>query len=201
MALSWVAVTALAAACSPSVAPSTLAAIAKVESGFDPWAIGVNGPHPKQLHPASAAAATAAAQRLIAGGANVDLGLAQINVHNLASLGLTIANAFEPCRNLAASARVLAADYRAADPAIGEQAALRTSISLYNTGDPLRGFRNGYVAKVTAAATLAVPALDPSATAMTESAVPPPPAWDVFARSAGTTKTFVIQPQISGDRP
>lgn len=171
----------LAQACAPQVAPQTLLSVVRAESGFDPLVVAVNGPAREVLHPASPQAATATASRLIAQGRSVDLGLGQINNRNLAPLGLTVAAAFDPCRNLAASAEVLRAGYARAAPAPGdEQAALRTALSLYNTGDPSRGLRNGYVARVTRAAAAIAPALAGSEPPPDE----PPPAWDVFARPA-----------------
>jgi len=181
---------AIAAACAPQVAPETLLAMARVESGLEPLAIGVNGPAPRGLRPARLEAAVANASALIAAGRSVDLGLAQINSRNLARLGLTPRTAFEPCRNLAAGARVLEAGYRRATPAPGqEQAALRTALSYYNTGHPSRGLRNGYVAKVAAAARGGMSA---STERRPEAAIapePPAPAWDVFARAR---RGFVI---------
>ena len=191
----------LVATCAPEVAPQTLLSIAKVESGFDPLAIGVNGPRPTRLHPRSKEEAVATATRLIATGANVDLGVSQINSRNLGWLGLTVPDAFDPCRNLAASAKIMAADYdRAASMAPGEQTALHTALSYYNTGDPRRGYRNGYVAKVMAAAGQVVPALTPEGDHSPVAPVTPPaPAWDVFARRSEPTSGFVFNPQLSGD--
>jgi type IV secretion system protein VirB1 len=192
----------LAHNCAPSVAPETLISVAHVESRFDPLAIGVNGRTPRALHPASREAAIEQASRLIGAGSNVDLGLAQINGKNLGWLGLTVADAFDPCRNLAAAAKVLVANYTgAAQSASGEQVALKAAISMYNTGDRSRGFRNGYVQKVSRAAAYIVPALAPDATedppasvlptdppeggqpVMLMAAEPESPSWDVFASS------------------
>lgn len=186
MALDLPTLLGLATACAPQVAPQTMVAIVRVESAFEPLAIGVNGARSRAERPATIAAAAARAEALIARGHSIDLGLAQINSRNLAWLGLTPRDAFDPCRNLAAGARVLEAGYRRAAPAAGqEQAALRTALSYYNTGHPERGLRNGYVAKVTAAAGQ-VPRI-PQASA----AAPPPAAWDVFARAQ---RGFVITP-------
>jgi type IV secretion system protein VirB1 len=182
---------ALAAACAPAVAPPTLLALTKVESGLEPLVIGVNGPQPQRLAPRSTPAAIAQAARLIAAGRNVDLGLAQINVRNLAPLGLTLADAFDPCRNLAASARLLAEGYRRANPQSGgEQVALRTALSFYNTGDAERGYRNGYVARVVAASRR-------STAAGPEAAARP---WDVFGRARSRSVGFVFTPSL-GDQP
>jgi type IV secretion system protein VirB1 len=196
MPLDLAALQTLAEACAPAVAPTILLAIDQVESGFDPLAIGVNGPTPRRLSFASPAAAGSAARRLIAGGADVDLGLGQINARNLPRLGLSPEAAFDPCRNLAASARVLADDYRRIAPPAGrEPAGLLTALSYYNTGRADRGFANGYVARVTTAAHRIAPALQAS------DAVPAPPsesarrerpAWAVFAATPGAP--FVFSP-------
>jgi type IV secretion system protein VirB1 len=191
----------LAPVCAPAVAPRTLLAIAKVESGFDPLAIGVNGAWPRRLTFKNPDAAAEAAHALIAVGENVDLGLGQINSKNLAPLGLTVEGAFDPCRNLAATAQVLATGYRRAAPDPGhEQEGIRTALSFYNTGRPDRGFANGYVAKVTAAAQV-VPALAGSDAAppATPPAPPPRPAWDVFGATSPRSG-FVITP-VSGVTP
>jgi type IV secretion system protein VirB1 len=202
MSLTLASMLLLAQNCAPTVAPETLISVAHVESRFDLLTIGVNGRTPRALHPATREAAIAAASRLITAGANIDLGLAQINSKNLGWLGLTVADAFDPCRNLAAAAKVLVANYTGtSQTSPGEQAALRAAISMYNTGDRSRGFRNGYVQKVSRAAAYIVPALTPESghqepplalSAPTPEAAPPvmltaaepaPPSWDVFASS------------------
>lgn len=186
-------VMALALQCAPTVAPETMLSIIKVESGFNPLAIGVNGAPQVRVRATSKATAAAHAEALIGRGRNIDLGLAQINSANFGWLGMSPASALDPCRNLSAAERILSEGYRRArakqsDP----QAALRTALSYYNTGHARRGFENGYVAKVEDAARRLVPALragpaalppHPSATDI----APPTPAasWDVFARSEG----------------
>lgn len=198
MPLTWVVVTALAAACAPTAAPSTLAAVAKVESGFDPLAIGVNGLDRRQLHPATLKEAVGMATRLIVAGRSVDLGLAQINSGNLARLGLSVDRAFDACANLEASGRVLQAAYARVSPGVyGQDIAVQKALSLYNTGDPTRGFRNGYVARVvTAAGSAKVPSIAPAPS------LAPPPAWDVFARAeTAGDPIFVFSSAPSGDAP
>ncbi|MFC5342875.1 lytic transglycosylase domain-containing protein (plasmid) [Brevundimonas staleyi] len=189
---------ALARACAPNVAPATLVAVAHTESRFNPFAIGVNGPTPRSLYPATAEAAARTAAALIAEGRSVDLGLGQINSANLAWLNLSVADAFDPCKNLAASARVLSAGYRPVDATPeARQSALRIAFSLYNTGDPSRGFRNGYVAKVERSADLLAPRMPADAVtadlagaapvpigAITLTAEIEPPSWDVFGRAS-----------------
>lgn len=199
----------LAGACAPAAAPGTLAAVAATESGFDPLAIGDNttGTSWRQ---GSREEAIALARSLIGDGHTVDLGLMQIDASNLAPLHLSLSEAFDPCASLSAGARVLATNYTPARGAgaeidSSEQAALQRALSRYNTGSPTKGFRNGYVARVLAAAKRVVPEIDLGATVAepskpstgpatppwnvfnesTASAQPGGPAWDVFPRSVG----------------
>lgn len=207
MGLPLAAALALAAQCAPTIAPETLLSVVQVESRFEPLAIGVNGLPRITVAPASVPEAVATAERLIAAGRSVDLGLAQINSRNLPWLGLSVADVFDPCTNFRAAARILQQGYARSDAGrVGEQAALRTALSYYNTGHPLRGVTNGYVSKVSAAAGRIVPALattfpaDLQQTA-TAPAVPAARAWDVFGEVrevAGFVTTVVIA--ASGER-
>jgi len=149
----------LAEACAPDAAAETLLAIAEVESGRQPLAIGVNRPARASLRFASREAAVEEARWRLARGEDLDLGLMQINGRNLAWLGLALGDAFDPCRSLEAAGRLLADAYdkalgRGLDPA----AALDAALSTYNTGHPSKGLRNGYVARVRAASPSPAPA-------------------------------------------
>jgi type IV secretion system protein VirB1 len=190
----------LAAQCAPAVAPETLLSVVQVESRFDPLAIGVNGKPRVAISPSTPREAVAKASALIAAGRSVDLGLAQINSKNLGWLGLTVDGAFDPCRNLAAAARVLQVGYEGGADA---QPALRRALSRYNSGDARRGFANGYVAKVERAATEVVPAIQARPSRLTpptpEADEPPPAAWDVFGQTAPAN--FVIRVSAPGDAP
>lgn len=177
----------LAQHCAPTVAPATLLAVAKTESNFDPWVVAVNGPARRVYHPSSASAAANLARLLLARGQNLDLGLAQINSRNLARLGLAPESAFDPCQNLAASARLLQSDYaRARSWSPDAQGALQIALSRYNTGDDRKGVQNGYVARVGRAAEGLVPALSTAAPSLAVAPSEPkrPPSWDVFASAS-----------------
>ena len=88
---------ALAQECAPAVHPQTLAAIVKIESGFKPFAIGINkGTATLKRQPESKEEAVKTAKELIAGGHNIDMGLGQINSANLRRLGLTVKDVFDP---------------------------------------------------------------------------------------------------------
>jgi type IV secretion system protein VirB1 len=203
MTMSLAAALALAAQCAPSIAPQTLLSVVQVESRFNPLAIGVNGAPRIAISAATKGEAVARASALVAAGRSVDLGLAQINSKNLGWLGLSIEDAFDPCANLAAAARVLQEGYARSDvDRVGQQAALQTALSFYNTGRADRGFANGYVGKVTRAAAHIVPAIDAPAGPRPPSAPEPAaadiapsstPAWDVFHEVNDGASTFVIK--------
>ena len=153
---------ALAQQCAPTVAPQTLAAIVKQESGFRPLAIGINGGARLERQPANVGEAVATAKWLIEKGYNIDLGLGQINVKNVAKMGLSIEDTFDPCKNLAASAQILTENFQGAKRSTqNDQVALRAALSMYNTGSYTRGFENGYVQNVLAKAGDKAPNYEP----------------------------------------
>ncbi|WP_341319531.1 lytic transglycosylase domain-containing protein [Paraburkholderia sp. IMGN_8] len=142
----------LAQTCAPHVDTQTLAAVVRVESSFNPDAIGVVGGHLKR-QPRNYDEAVATAHALAARGFDFSLGLGQINVRNLARFGETIETIFEPCRNLRASGVILAQCFaRSAGQTRDEQGALRGAFSCYYSGNFSTGYREGYVARVIAGA-------------------------------------------------
>ncbi len=161
----------LAQQCAPQVAPATLAAIVRTESGFNPYAIGVvHGQLVRQ--PRSLAEAIATAQDLERRGWNYSVGLAQVNRSNFARYELSPDTAFDSCLNLAAGAAILSACYRAARGEAAQiQQALKASLSCYASGDFVTGYRTGYVQRVVGNAAIGsiptvpvVPAIAPEAT-------------------------------------
>lgn len=139
----------LAKECAPWVAPQTMAAIVKTESAFRPLAIGVNGGAKLARQPETLDEAVVTAKWLIANGYSIDLGLGQVNSLNLSKTGLSVVDAFDPCKNVAAAAMILQWNYQSAKSRVdGEQAALQAALSAYNTGSFSKGITNGYVQKV-----------------------------------------------------
>lgn len=145
---------ALALACAPQVHPDTVRAIARVESSFNPFAIGVVGAH-LERQPRTKAAALATIQSLDAAGWNYSVGLGQINVGNFARLGLTPHSALDLCSNLAALQTVLTECYARARSSNAAQRALRLALSCYYSGNFTTGMRHGYVRKVVLASAAA----------------------------------------------
>ncbi|SCX35841.1 lytic transglycosylase domain-containing protein [Agrobacterium rosae] len=182
--------TQLATSCAPTVHVETLAAIARTESAFHTGAINDNTDRRRYLPRSREEAIALATDLVTVKRHSVDLGLMQVNSANLPSLGLTVADAFDPCKNIAGGARVLVAAYRT--PAAGQdtQPALLQALSRYNTGHHAKGFSNGYVAKIQASAEQIVPAIrvdrtPSSGQAEREASVAPapPPSWDVFGQA------------------
>jgi type IV secretion system protein VirB1 len=134
--------------CAPNVAPETIAAIIRVESGGNAFALGVNGPVNRLARPQNAPEAIRQARYYMSLGYSVDLGLMQINSNNLAGLGYSVEEILDPCNNLRAGSRILSRGYAGAVKRYGQgQDALKAALSAYNTGNYERGFQNGYVAK------------------------------------------------------
>ena len=172
----------LARQCAPDVHISTLSAVVRHESAFNPLAIGVNAKPHRSIRPKSKEEAVEAVRELMAKGVDFDVGYGQINVRNWKWLGVTPESIFDPCVNLASAQRVLVNCYQRAAKLHGPgRKALYAAFSCYNTGNLTSGFTNGYVGKVIAGAGLAVPAIVKNAGAMTDaqkkadSSVPPKP--------------------------
>lgn len=199
MILDIATVVALAHQCAPSVAAETLVSVVHTESHFNPYAIGINAKGVAAPDPASRASAAAAARRLIARGYNIDLGLGQINSANLKWLGLSVEDAFDPCRNLAAAARVLSGNYLSvvrSSPTT--EAAIATAVSMYNTGSRSRGFGNGYVGRVYASSTVVVPAIRHGPAPAMPTTPAPPPALGTQAPAA-SAPTITVDWDTSAD--
>ncbi len=169
MILQLASVVALAQQCAPSVAPETLVSVVHTESKFDTLAIGV-----------------------------IDLGLGQINSANLRWLGLSVEDTFDPCRNLAAAARVLSSNFLDAARTQGSSdRAISVALSMYNTGSQARGFGNGYVARVYASSAVIIPAIRGLAPTGAGSArsTPPIPASETPIQEPRIVQTAVKAPR------
>lgn len=146
--------------CAPAVEAVTLAKIAKQESALRPWALSVNYPNGTarklgepggyarlKQQPTSKPQAIRWANRLIEQGHTVSFGLMQISSQNLARLGYTLEQAYEPCTNIKIAGKLLAQKMASAK-VIAPENPLPVALSLYNSGDVRMGFSNGYVSGV-----------------------------------------------------
>jgi type IV secretion system protein VirB1 len=141
-----------AAQCAPYVAVSTLRAMATVESGMNPFAIGVvNGRLVRQPQTISEAISTVNA--LEKSGTKFSAGLIQIYNKNWSRLGLDAENVFDVCINMRAAQSILVDCYRRATvPADGPQLGLRRALSCYYSNNFVTGYHHGYVQRVVATA-------------------------------------------------
>jgi type IV secretion system protein VirB1 len=152
----------LAERCASGVPAETLLAIARTESGLNPNAISINRPkaaaclaghadgeliltkQPKDRREAESWLHWLSAHRY-----TVSIGLMQVNVEMAPQFHVRPEQLLEPCTNLRLAAAILVSLYTGVAREIGEGFdALDVALSLYNTGDPNTGVRNGYVANV-----------------------------------------------------
>ena len=215
------------AACAPNVAPATLERIIAVESAGQPLAVnanvkwvnakdkdgnpvmvvtadGITKPERKKVTFKSPIAiktvqdAVTVAYMAIEAGHSVDLSYMQVNSKNLNALGYSVEDMFDPCKNLAAGARVLTAFYASALPKYKtEQAALKAALSAYNTGDFEKGFTNGYLARYgvngQSTALVSVPAFNPYAADTAVSFKQPPKKEEAMSSTKGEEAPALAQ--------
>lgn len=137
--------------CAINVAPSTMLAIVRVESGGNPWAIGLNQGQRLRFPAQSLLQATAWVNYLEAHGYDFDVGLGQVNVRNVHKYGYKAHDMLEPCKNLWVASTILTKNYQGALlRSLTPKEALFKAISAYNTGNYNHGFTNGYVQRVIA---------------------------------------------------
>ena len=147
---------AMAKKCAKDIDPMTFQAIARTESSFNPYAIGVvNGVLRRQ--PENKAEALAAVQQLRQQGRNFSMGLVQVNVKNMRPYGLTDDTIFDVCENLRVGGAILKDCFSRASG--DEQQRLQQALSCYYSGNFRRGFasHDNYVARVVNNAKLNTP--------------------------------------------
>lgn len=116
--------------------------VVNVESGSNPYAIGVVGAR-LERQPQNLDEAVATVRMLESQGYNFSLGVAQVNRYNLAKYGLdSYDKAFDTCSNLVAGSRILAQCYAQSGGDWGK------SFSCYYSGNFTKGYDDGYVQKI-----------------------------------------------------
>jgi soluble lytic murein transglycosylase-like protein len=119
----------LVLSCAPLVAQDTARALIQVESGGNPFAIGVVG-GALVRQPANLPEAVATVAALEAAGWNYSVGLGQINKRNFQRFGLNPQTAFEPCANLTAMQGILGECFSRASRRASTQTALARRLQL-----------------------------------------------------------------------
>ena len=136
---------AIAEACAPAIHKDTVLALVRVESGFNPYAIGVVGGRLSR-QPRNLEEALTVVNQLEGNGFNYSLGLSQINKYNLPKLGLDIRKVFDPCTNLRAGQTILSECHsRAKAGGMDGQEAVKAALSCYYSGNFTTGLKDGYV--------------------------------------------------------
>lgn len=139
--LSTTAFLAAAMQCAASIHPSTALDVARVESGFNPYAIAeiipkarkTSGVNPVISHlPASRAEAERIIRRLAVQDRRYSVGLMQITSTNFRHYGVTATDLLDPCTNLSVFERILSDCYR-------RGGSLKRALSCYYSGN----FRTG----------------------------------------------------------
>ena len=139
--LSTTAFLAAAMQCAASIHPSTALDVARVESGFNPYAIaeiipkarGASGDPPVISHlPASRSDAEHIIRRLMVQERRYSVGLMQITSTNFHHYGVTATDLLDPCTNLSVFERILSDCYR-------RGGTLKRALSCYYSGN----FRTG----------------------------------------------------------
>lgn len=135
--LSTTAFLAAAMQCAASIHPSTALDVARVESGFNPYAIAEIVPnsgessgdkHVNSHQPASRGEAEHILRRLMAQGRRYSVGLMQITSTNFRHYGVTASDLLNPCINLSVFERILADCYR-------RGGTLKRALSCYYSGN------------------------------------------------------------------
>jgi len=134
MVITTTAMAALIHRCAPDVRPSMMAAIVRVESGGNPYAIDDNTTG-RRYTPGRKRRAISILSRLMRAGHQVDAGLAQIDTENFRRYSLTPESVFDACRNLGAGAAIFRSGYRIAVRAgLSGQPAVYHAFEVYNSG-------------------------------------------------------------------
>lgn len=122
---------ALAVQCAASIHPSTALDVARVESGFHPYAIAEILPDSRGVishFPTSLPEAVRLTGQLTAQGRRYSVGLMQITSTNFRHYGVTASDLLNPCINLSVFERILADCYR-------RGRTLKRALSCYYSGN------------------------------------------------------------------
>ncbi|MEN3262739.1 lytic transglycosylase domain-containing protein [Sodalis endosymbiont of Spalangia cameroni] len=118
---------ALAMQCASSIHPDTALDEARVESGFNPYAIGIVG-QKKGIFPKNKDEALSHVKRLKSQGKRYSLGLMQITSTNFSKYYLTDEQLFNPCTNLSVFEKIMTDCYQ-------RGGSLKRALSCYYSGN------------------------------------------------------------------
>jgi type IV secretion system protein VirB1 len=132
---------ALLISCSINVSPSLLQPLIQLESGYNPYSIGVVGSSVRQ--PSSLHDFIQTVSDLENKNKNYSIGLTQINIKNLRRFDIPVIDAVEPCNNIKLSSVILKECYKKYNNNVGK------ALSCYYSGNGDTGFKrdvnNSYI--------------------------------------------------------
>lgn len=133
--------------CAAGIDPDTFQAIARTESSFNQFAIGVVKGSLKE-QPTNLADAVAAVKMLREKGYNFSMGLVQVNKQHMKKFNLTDESIFDICTNLRVGGEILKDCFSRANG--DEQQRLQQALSCYYSGNFRTGFssKDNYVLRV-----------------------------------------------------
>jgi type IV secretion system protein VirB1 len=139
----------LAQQCAPAIEQSLVTRLMRRESAFNPYAIGLDGKESLKPQPSSFDEAVEVAERLIKDGQKFSVGIAQIHISNVRSLGLTWRQAFHACTNLNYGQQIFL-DYhrRAVAAGFAGDAAIFAALRGYNSGNIHAAISDRYAAAI-----------------------------------------------------
>ena len=144
-----VAMAALLEQCAPQVSPVLMQALVKTESSWQPFAIGLDKAQGTVRQPATLAEAITTAKELAAAGRKFSVGLAQIHVSNVTLYGMSWAQAFDACQNLAVGQKILWNFYhRASASGYSGVSAIWAALRGYNSGGVDRAVSDAYANRI-----------------------------------------------------
>lgn len=118
---------ALAMQCASSIHPDTALDVARVELGFNPYAIGIVG-QKKGIFPKNKDEALSHIKRLKSQGKRYSIGLMQITSTNFSTYQLTNEQLFNPCTNLSVFEKIMTDCYQ-------RGGSLKKALSCYYSGN------------------------------------------------------------------
>lgn len=123
--------------------------IIQEESSKKPFAVNVNkdGKSFVSFNPKTKDEAKKLASNYIEKGFSVDVGYMQLNSDNFSRLDTSLDEALDPCKNIYFASTVYFNFYQKTDNKKTKLERVKESLSAYNTGSYINGFKNGYVAK------------------------------------------------------
>lgn len=128
--------------CAPDIPVELLEKIISHESNGIPWAVGLNSEWlALKKKPGSTREAKELLAVLEAAGLSFDVGASQINSENMRRWGVAPEVALDVCENLKMAQLVY-------NDCAGRYGSKKEILSCYNTNDPVKGQKNGYVARV-----------------------------------------------------